>query len=265
MTDIVRSLLLGIIQGLTEFVPVSSSGHLELLNHFLGSSESVDSDLTMVILVHAGTAFSILYVFRKDILELLIGAVSTSWNEHNRFITYVIVSMIPALIIGLTLEDQVEALFSGGIWKVGAALIVTGLVLWATPESRDSQSSVSMTQALLIGVAQAIAIMPGISRSGMTIAVALMLGIGRQKAARFSFLMVLPVILGKMLLDLLSGEFLINSQNILSVSLAFFTALFVGILACKWMLKIVQQAKLKYFSWYCIAVGLIAIGVNWYG
>lgn len=265
MTDILRSILLGIIQGLTEFLPVSSSGHLEILNFLIGSSQSVDSDLTMVVLVHAGTAFSILYVFRDDIQLIIKDLLQFSWNANTRLAAYIVLSMIPALIVGLVFEEQIEALFSGEIWMVGIALICTGIVLWMTPNDRDQELAVGWKSAIIIGCAQAVAIMPGISRSGMTIAIALMLGIGKKNAARFSFLMVLPVILGKILLDILSGEFVVHQSSALSISVAFLAAFVVGVMACSWMIKIVKQSKLIYFSWYCFIIGAFAIGLYFYG
>ena len=212
MSDIIRSLVLGAIQGLTEFLPVSSSGHLELINYFLGSSESVDSDLTMVVLVHFGTALSILYVFRQDILNILKDLFTLQWSDETRLAMEILVSMIPAMILGILFEEKIEEIFSGGIWMVGVSLIFTGVILWLTPNITSSEGTVGWKKALLIGVAQAIAIMPGISRSGMTIAAALMLGVGKKNAAKFSFLMVLPVIIGKLILDMASGDCLLYTS-----------------------------------------------------
>lgn len=265
MTDILRSLILGVIQGLTEFLPVSSSGHLEIMNYFLGSSQSVDSDLTMVVLVHAGTALSILYVFRKDVWAILSDIIQFKWSDDTRLALEIIVSMIPALVIGLAFEDKIEELFSGGLWMVGASLIFTGIVLWLTPNIKDQDGLVGWKKALLIGIAQAVAIMPGISRSGMTIAIALMLGVGKKNAARFSFLMVLPVILGKLLLDVMSGDFVVSAGSGLPIMVALVSSFVVGVIACTWMIKLVQTYGLKYFAYYCISVGLLVIGFYHYG
>ncbi len=265
MTDLLRSLILGVIQGLTEFLPVSSSGHLEILNQLIGSSESVDSDLTMVILVHFGTALSILYVYRKDIQNIIYDLVRLRWSSETRIAIEILISMVPAVIIGLLFEEKIEQIFEGGIWMVGISLVFTGIILWITPHIEDGQSTIGWKRAVLIGVAQAIAIMPGISRSGMTIAAALMLGVGKKSAARFSFLMVLPVIIGKILLDLISGDFDTTGTSALPISIALISSFLVGIIACKWMIQIVQKFKLKYFAWYCISVGLITIICYAYG
>jgi len=265
MTDIFRSLILGIIQGLTEFLPVSSSGHLELINHLLGSSESVDSDLTMVLIVHLGTALSIIYVFRQDIIDILSSLFRFQNSVETRLAFEIILSMIPALVIGLAFEETIEALFAGGIWMVGVALIVTGIVLWLTPNITTQKNEIGWSKAFLIGIAQAVAIMPGISRSGMTIASALMLGVDRGQAARFSFLMVLPVIFGKIILDLISGDILLSSDAAPSILVALVSSFIVGVIACKWMINLVQKAQLRYFAWYCISIGFITIILQYYG
>ncbi len=265
MIEILRSALLGLVQGLTEFLPVSSSGHLEILNALLGSSSSLDSDLAMVILVHVGTALSILYVYRKDIWDIIRDVCTLKWTSESRLATEIIISMIPAMIIGLAFEEQLEELFSGGIWMVGISLIFTGLVLWATPNIKDQDENIGWKRAVLIGVAQAIAVLPGISRSGMTIAAALMLGVGKKEAARFSFLMVLPVILGKALLDIVSGDMGIGSGQLIPVLTALVVSFVVGVIACKWMIKLVQKSSLRYFAIYCVALGMIVIGASMYG
>jgi len=265
MSDILRSIILGVIQGLTEFLPVSSSGHLELINFFMGSSESVDSDLTMVVLVHFGTALSILYVFRKDVGEIIMDLIRFRWSPQTRLAIEILVSMIPAMFLGLMFEDKIEELFSGGIWMVGVSLMFTGLILWLTPNIKEDEGTVGWSKALLIGIAQAVAIMPGISRSGMTIAAALMLGVGKKNAAKFSFLMVLPVIIGKLILDVASGDLSISEASILPISLALISSFLVGVLACTWMIALVQKYSLKYFAGYCLSVGLIVILLYNYG
>ena len=168
MSDVIKALILGVIQGLTEFLPVSSSGHLEIANELMGS-QTLESDLTMVVLVHVGTAFSILYVFRQDILDLLRGISLTTLSSADRFILKIGLSMIPALIIGLAMEDQIDALFSGSIMWVGVLLIVTALILYFTPGPDTSQSKTELTwrDSIVVGISQAIAILPGVSRSGI--------------------------------------------------------------------------------------------------
>lgn len=265
MSDILRSLILGIIQGLTEFLPVSSSGHLEIINAILGSSKSVDSDLSMVILVHAGTALSILYVFRQDILDIIKDLLSFKWSPDTKLALEIVVSMLPALVLGLAFEDKIEQIFQGGIWMVGCSLIFTGLVLWLTPNLNEHSKSIGWNKAFLIGLAQAVAIMPGISRSGMTIAAALMLGVGKKDAAKFSFLMVLPVILGKLLLDIVGGDFSMTGTSGVSIFIALLSSFVVGVIACTWMIKIVQRYSLKYFSIYCALLGIATILFYYYG
>jgi len=262
MTDILRSIILGIVQGLTEFLPVSSSGHLEILNTLLGSSQSIDSDLTMVILVHVGTSLSILYIYRQDIFDILKDLFTLKWTANTKLAMEILVSMLPALFIGLAFEDKIEEVFSGGIWMVGCALIFTGLILWITPSIDDQHRPVGWKRAALIGLAQAVAILPGISRSGMTIAIALMLGVGKKEAARFSFLMVLPVVLGKALLDIVSGEWSWSGDSTLPIVIALLVSMVVGIFACKWMIKIVQQSSLRYFSVYCVLLGMIVVAAS---
>ena len=257
--EIIRAIILGIIQGLTEFLPVSSSGHLEIANHFMASREGLDSDLLMVVITHLGTAFSIVYVFREDILAILKSLFTFQKNEDFGIGMKILLSMIPALIIGLLFESQIEALFaSNTLIYVGIFLCITALVLWFTPKENFG-GKVNYPKAFGIGIAQAIAILPGISRSGMTISTALYLGIDKSRAARFSFLMLLPVIFGKVILDVLSGDIVIDSGNILPIGAALFTSFIVGVWACKWMLEIVRNSKLSYFAVYCMAVGLITI------
>ncbi len=265
MSDILRALVLGIVQGLTEFLPVSSSGHLEILNALMGGGDVLDSDFTMVLLVHLGTALSIVWVFRADIVLLIASVFKKDINDPQlQFVGKVILSMIPALIVGLAWEERVEALFDGGIMHIGFLLIFTGLILWVTPQIQNKDGGINWKMAILIGVAQAVAILPGISRSGMTIAAALMLGSGKREAARFSFIMVLPVIFGKIILDLLSGQMTINTQNALPIVLALLSSFVVGVIACKWMIQIVQRSKLRHFAIYCGLVGILVIGLSFY-
>lgn len=267
MSDILRALVLGVVQGLTEFLPVSSSGHLEIMNELMGSGSSIDSDLTMVILVHLGTAFSIVYVFWKDIFEILRSLFTFQNNESTQLAFKLLVSMIPAMFIGLLFDKQLEALFSGAILWVGLFLIFTAMVLYFTPTQRvvKQGQSVSYKNAILIGISQAIAVLPGVSRSGMTIASALTLGVDKEKAARFSFLMVLPVIFGKVLLDVVSGDMQLDASNRLPILVALISSFLVGVVACKWMISLVKNSKLQYFAYYCALVGLLTILYHFYG
>lgn len=265
MSEYLRSLILGVIQGLTEFLPVSSSGHIEILNHLMGSSSSVDSDLTMVLIVHVGTALSILFVFYKDILAILTDLFQFKMTENTKLSFEILLSMFPALVVGLLFEEQIESIFQGDIWFVGIALMFTALLLWITPNFSEKGAGIGWRNAFIIGCAQAIAIMPGISRSGMTIALALIIGVGKKEAARFSFLMVLPVIFGKLILDVFSDGLSISSQELPSVMIALISSFIVGVVACKWMIKLVEKSNLRIFSIYCFLVGLLAIGINFYG
>ncbi len=260
MSELVRSVILGIIQGLTEFLPVSSSGHLELAKAILGDTSVGEQSLFFTIMVHAATALSTLYVFRKDVWEILKGLFSTGWNEDKAFAVNVVISMVPAALVGFFMEDMIAMLFQRRIAMVGIMLIVTAILLYIADFSKTTEKSVSPLHALIIGVAQAIAILPGISRSGATIATSVILGIDRYKAARFSFLMVVPLILGKIAYDLLKGELTSVAMSDLTPVLAGSVAAFItGAAACTWMIALVRNSKLRYFSYYCLVVGILAI------
>lgn len=255
-----EALILGIIQGLTEFLPVSSSGHLELGSYLLGVQSS--DNLLFSILVHGATALSTVVVFRKDIVKLIIDLFKFEWNESTKFIFMIAVSMIPVGIVGVFFEDQVEAFFGGRIVLVGSMLLITAILLSTTYFSKSKVQDLNFPKSFIVGLAQAVAIMPGISRSGATISTALLLGISREAAARFSFLMVLPPILGAMLLktkDLIENP-AVASEVSPTVLLAGFLAAFVsGLFACNWMIALVKRGKLIYFAIYCAIVGAIAI------
>lgn len=255
-----EAIILGIVQGLTEFLPVSSSGHLELTKAIVGDNSVPEESLMLTVLLHAATALSTIVIFRKDIKELLTGLFRFKNNEEFKYSLKIVLSMIPAAAVGVLFEEEIEQLFGGQILLVGLMLLVTGTLLFLADRAKNTLKDVSTKNALLIGVAQAIAILPGISRSGATISTSVLLGIDRQKAARFSFLMVVPLILGKMAKDLLSGD-LANSEADTLVLLAGFIAAFVsGLVACQWMINLVKRSQLKYFSYYCYVVGIAAIG-----
>lgn len=259
MNEIIDAIILGIVQGVTEFLPVSSSGHLEIGKALLGFDGDGEESLMMTIILHAATALSTLIVFWKDVKEILLGIFNTELNDQKHFALKVILSMIPAGLIGVFLLDKVEALFIGNLFLVGAALIITGLFLFVADRATETSKEVSYLNAFIIGLAQAVAILPGISRSGATISTSVLLGIDKENSAKFSFLMVVPLILGKMLKDLLDGEFAIQGQNNLIYIAGFIAALITGIIACKWMISIVKNSQLKYFAYYCFVVGLISI------
>lgn len=192
----IEAIVLGVIQGLTEFLPVSSSGHLELGKAILGSIP--EEGMLMTIVLHFATALSTVVIFRKDIAQIFKGLFQFKNNEETRFSLFIILSMIPAALVGILFEDQIDNLFSGNLALVGAMLIVTGGLLFVADRARASEGKVTISRAIIVGIAQAIAILPGISRSGATIGTSVLLGIDRQRAARFSFLMVVPLILGAM-------------------------------------------------------------------
>lgn len=263
--SILEAILLGIIQGLTEFLPISSSGHIELGKALLGVKGA--DDLTFTLLVHGATVLSIFVVFWKDIKELFISFFGFKWDENNQYTAKLALSCLPILYVGLFHEDDVNAFFSGNLVLVGACLIVTGLILLLTTLERSERREVTFKDALIIGVAQVIAILPGISRSGTTISTALALGVAKDKAARFSFLMILAPILGATLLkckDLFEAEASTSiSSNFLPYLFGFIAAFVSGVLACRLMLRLVQEGKIVYFSIYCFIIGLIAMMIGW--
>jgi undecaprenyl-diphosphatase len=256
---IVEALILGIIQGLTEFLPVSSSGHLEIAKWIMGSNAVPEEGLLFTVTVHAATALATLVVFRKEVADIFKGLIQFKWNDELIFSLKIILSMVPAAAIGVLFNDEIEALFDGQILLVGAMLVVTGALLFLADRATSSQKPVGYLSALLIGISQAIAIIPGISRSGATISTAVLLGIDREKAARFSFLMVVPLILGKMAKDLLDGEVAFSGDQSISLIVGFIAAFVAGLFACKWMIALVKKSQLKYFAFYCFVVGAMAI------
>ncbi len=257
------AILLGIIQGLTEFLPVSSSGHLEIMKAIQGQELSGESSMMMTVVLHFATALSTIAVFWKEVARIIKGLFQFKVNEEFLFSMKIIISMIPAAIVGVFFDDFIESFFSGKILLVGAMLIVTGIILFVAERAKRTDKSVGFSDAIIIGLAQMVAILPGISRSGSTIGTSVILGIDREKAARFSFLMVVPLILGKVAKDVLSSEFsqeLSNSDISSSVYAAGFASAFiVGIIACTWMIKLVKKSKLSYFAYYCFLAGIATI------
>lgn len=257
--DYLDSLILGIIQGLTEFLPVSSSGHLELGKSILGDNSLPKESMIFTVVLHFATALSTIVVFRKDIIEIIKELLKFEWNSNTQFIFKIIISMLPAALIGVFFETELESLFSNNIVLVGAMLIITGLLLLLADRAQNTSKNVSFKNAFTVGVAQAVAILPGISRSGATISTAVLLGIDKTKAARFSFLMVIPLIFGKIFKDIFSGELSYENAQITSLGIGFITAFVSGLLACTWMIRLVKNSQLKYFAYYCAVVGIIAI------
>jgi len=254
-----EALVLGIIQGLTEFLPVSSSGHLELAKFILGDTSLPEESMLMTVVLHAATALSTIVVFRKDIVEIFMGLFQFKWNEQTKFSVKIVISMIPAAFVGVFFNEEIESLFGGRLMLVGSMLILTAVLLLLADRAKTTEKGVGNWHALIIGISQAIAIMPGISRSGATISTSVLLGIDRSKAARFSFLMVVPLILGAMAKDLMSGEINYESTQMLPLIVGFIAAFATGIAACTWMIALVKKAKLSWFALYCFIVGIVAI------
>tara|TARA_R110002073_G_scaffold108336_5_gene243548 strand:+ start:126853 stop:127644 length:792 start_codon:yes stop_codon:yes gene_type:complete len=255
----IEAVLLGIIQGLTEFLPVSSSGHLELAKAILGDNSVPQESLIFTVVLHFATALSTIVIFRKEIIQIFKGLFQFRWNEETQFSLKIIVSMIPTAFIGLYFEEEIASLFGGQVLLVGFMLFITALLLLLADKAKDSTKKVSFFNSLVIGVSQAIAVLPGISRSGATISTSVLLGVDRSKAARFSFLMVVPLIVGKVIKDVSGGEINFESAEIAPLAIGFIAAFLSGLIACKWMITLVKKSKLIYFSIYCAVVGSIAI------
>ncbi len=260
--EIIDAIILGIVQGLTEFLPVSSSGHLELGKAILGDSSIPEESLLFTVVLHFATALSTIVVFRKDIIQILKGLFAFKWNEDTQFTFKIAVSMIPAIIIGLFFEEQLEQLFGGNILLVGCMLIITAVLLFLADKAKNTNKKVSFSNAFVIGISQAIAMLPGISRSGATISTSVLLGNDKTKAARFSFLMVVPLIFGKIAKDVLSGSLSFQGDNFTAISIGFIAAFVSGLFACTWMIALVKKSKLSYFAIYCVIVGVIAIAFS---
>lgn len=258
----IEAAVLGVIQGLTEFLPVSSSGHLEIAKAIFGDSSLPQESLTFTVILHFATALSTLVIFRKEVIAIFKGLFQFRWNDEFIFSLKIVLSMIPAALVGLFLEEQLEAFFGGQILVVGFMLLITALLLLLADKAKNTSKNVSYKNAIVIGVSQAIAMLPGISRSGATISTSVLLGIDRTQAARFSFLMVVPLIFGKVGKDLLSGEMASGTSEFLPLAIGFLAAFLSGLLACQWMIALVKKSKLTYFSIYCAVVGTIAITVS---
>ncbi|WP_372917929.1 undecaprenyl-diphosphate phosphatase [Salegentibacter sp.] len=256
--------ILGIIQGLTEFLPVSSSGHLELGKAILGDTSVPEESLLFTVVLHFATALSTLVVFRKDVAEIFRGLFQFKWNEETEFSAKIIVSMIPAAFIGFYFEDELESLFGGNVLFVGFMLIITALLLWLADKAKNTQKKVSFSNAFVIGVSQAISILPGISRSGATISTSVLLGNDKTKAARFSFLMVVPLIFGKIAKDIIDGNLAATQTDASLLIIGFIAAFISGLAACTWMITLVKKSKLSYFAIYCFVVGTAAIVYGYY-
>jgi len=253
-----EAIVLGIIQGLTEFLPVSSSGHLEIAKSLFGIDP--DASFFFTVAVHGATVLSTIAVFWKEILSLVKGSLKFEMNEETSYTLKIIISMIPVGIAGILLKGPIESLFDGNLVFVGSMLIVTSLILAAAHFMKKRERSIGYKDALVIGFAQAIAVIPGISRSGSTIATGLLIGNKKEDIARFSFLMVLIPVIGANILEAFSGEANMSSSGSWTIILAGFAAAFIsGYFACRWMITLVKRSKLIWFSIYCAIAGLISI------
>ena len=257
----IEALLLGLVQGLTEYLPVSSSGHLTIGSALLGVD--AEENLAFAIVVHVATVLSTLVVLWSEVAWILRGLFRLRWNEETRYVVNIIISMIPVGIVGVAFKDDVEAVFGSGLTVVGVCLLITAALLafsyYYKPKPKDR---ISPLHAFVIGVAQAAAVLPGLSRSGATIATGLILGNSKEALARFSFLMVIPPILGEALLDTLkltSGEAVATGLPAASIVVGFLAAFVSGCLACKWMIGLVRRGKLVWFAVYCAVIGVLAL------
>ena len=259
-----QAVILGLLQGLTEFLPVSSSGHLAIGREILGVEAS--GDLVFEVAVHAATVLATIVVFWKPIVQLFRGLFKFKYNDETDYVFKIIVSMVPVFVVGMFFKDWVEALFSS-LLVVGIALMVTALLLFfsdskpARPAAEGSQArnGISYLQAFIVGIGQAFAVIPGLSRSGTTISTGLLCGVRREVMAQFSFLMVLVPILGEAFLDLIVGDFAASSIGVLPLVLGFAAAFASGLFACKAMIALVKRAQLKWFALYCAIVGLVVV------
>lgn len=259
-----EALILGVIQGLTEFLPVSSSGHLEIGQALLGTSG--EENLSFAILVHTATVLSTLVVFYREVAQLFRGTFTTlRWNAEKDYVAKILVSMIPVFIIGMFFKDEVEAFFGNGLLLVGICLLITAVLLalseWLQKKRQGTGHEVGYKDAIIIGIAQACAVLPGLSRSGSTIATGLLCGVKKESVAQFSFLMVLIPILGEALLDLvdiIQGE-TSTGLELLPAIVGFVAAFVTGCFACRFMIEIVRRQRLTWFAVYCAIVGSVAI------
>lgn len=260
----IEALILGVVQGLTEFLPVSSSGHLEIGHALLGTSG--EDNLSFAVLVHAATVLSTLVILWREVAQLFVGTFTTpKWNKEKDYVAKILVSMIPVFIVGMFFKDEVEALFGNGLLLVGICLLITAALLalseWLQKKRQSRGHEVGYKDAFIIGIAQACAVLPGLSRSGTTIATGLLCGVKKESVAQFSFLMVLIPIMGEALLDgikLMQGE-VTSELGMIPAIVGFVAAFVTGCLACRFMIEVVRRQRLVWFAIYCAIIGTTAI------
>ena len=257
--EIIKSILLGIVQGLTEFLPISSSGHLEIFKVILGFETGLNNNILFTLILHLATSFSVIVVYWNDINKIFKSIFSIKKDENTYFFSLILISIFPAGIVGFLLEEKISNLFDGNIILVGSMLLLTSIILFVSDFKIKTTNKLDYVKSFFVGVSQALAIIPGISRSGLTICSSVLLGVNRELAAKFSFLMVLPLIFGSFLKILIFDEIIFNQEIIGSYVFGFFSAFISGIFACKWMIVLVKKSKMKYFSVYCLSLGLICI------
>lgn len=260
----IEAFVLGILQGLTEYLPVSSSGHLAIGSYIFGLNG--EENLTFTVAVHVATVLSTFVILWSEIAWILKGLFKFEMNDETRYVLNILVSMIPVGIVGVFFKDTVEEIFGSGILIVGLMLLVTAALLTFSYYAKPRQkNSISLKDAFIIGLAQAVAVMPGLSRSGSTIATGLLLGNKKDKLAQFSFLMVIPPILGEALLNVIKaikGEEAFGSIDTMPLVVGFIAAFVSGCLACKWMINVVKKGKLVYFAIYCAIAGAVTIACS---
>lgn len=273
--ETIEALILGLLQGLTEYLPVSSSGHLAIGSHILGIE--AEENLMFTVAVHVATVLSTLVVLGGEIIRLVRGTFGpfnagasglARLNADQRYMLNILVSMIPIFVVGIFFKDTVESIFGQGLLVVGCCLLVTaGLLAYSYYGKPRQKESISLVDAFIIGVAQAVAVLPGLSRSGSTIATGLILGNNKAHMAQFSFLMVIPPILGEALLDTIKAakegfNAAFGDLSVMALVVGFVAAFVSGIAACKWMIGIVRRGKLIYFAYYCVAVGAVTLAYH---
>ena len=257
--EIIKSILLGIVQGLTEFLPISSSGHLEIFKVVLGFETGLNNNILFTLILHLATSFSVIVVYWDDIKKIFKSVLSIKKDENTYFISLILISIFPAGTVGFLFEEKISNLFVGNLILVGSMLLFTSIILYISDFKIKTTNKLDYVKSFFVGISQALAIIPGISRSGLTICSSVLMGVNRELAAKFSFLMVLPLIFGSFLKILIFDEIIFNQEIISSYVFGFLSAFISGIFACKWMIIIVKKSKMKYFSVYCLALGLICV------